>query len=307
MKAINKVSKFYSQVMRRLDGVDISSISVRKIFHDASDEEWLWLLTKGREKFPEVSQLLPQMPAEDIQARFTGVSGDKTIEIAGEIYKVFRQAAVDMGLDYTSPANKIVDFGCGWGRLSQVLLKDFEEENIIGADVLQEALDICHQCGLKNPMVKVDPWPPSIIQGESVNLIVAYSVFSHLSEENHWAWMNEFHRILIPGGIAIVTTRPRAFISYVESLRKLKNIPVHAYGAAMAFKDTQAALEQYDAGEYCFSIEGGGGQDLVGFYGEACIPRGYIERKWKTIFSEVSYIDQSEHNAFDQNVLIAKK
>lgn len=307
MNVIDKVSTLYRQVVRRLEGVDLSTTSVRKVFHEASDEEWFWALTKGRKKLPEVNRLLPRLPDEDIQARFTGVSGDKTIRIAGEIYKVFRQAAVDMGMDYSNSTNKIVDFGCGWGRLLQLFLKDFEKENIIGVDVLQEALDICRQCGVNNPLVKVDPWPPSGIQDESVNLIVAYSVFSHLSEENHWAWMNEFHRILVPGGLAIVTTRPRSFITYVQSLREMKNLPPHAYGAAMAFKDTDAVLKQYDAGEYCFSVEGAGGEGLKGFYGEACIPKIYIENKWRTLFSEVDYIDQSKHNAFDQNVLIAKK
>lgn len=297
---------YYEKTMDILEQ-NQSHNSLKRLFSSVSNDHWLWILTDGRRRIERINKMLPSLPEEGIQKRFTGKSGDETLKQAVGACTVFKEVAERHGFDFKLKNTRLLDFGCGWGRLSQVFLRDFEARDIIGVDVQADALDICRKCGFENPLMKVDPWPPTPIDAESIDLIIAYSVFSHLSEENHWAWLQEFLRILKPGGIVVATTRNRAFIRYAAELRKRSEVPPQGRGTANVFMNTDEILRRYDDGEYCFEVYESGREALKGFYGEACIPKQYIEKKWSKIFSSVGFLSQAEHKSFDQNVLIAKK
>jgi hypothetical protein len=128
-----------------------------------------------------------------------------------------------------------------------------------------------------------------------------------LSEEIHKKWLAEFYRILKPGGLLIATTRPRRFIMECADHRRLQDLPFYLTGAAASFPDSQEALRDYDGGRYCFSGTGGGGVRDSSFYGEACISKAYVEREWPSVFSFVTFLEDSIHRAFDQNVIVARK
>jgi hypothetical protein len=122
----------------------------------------------------------------------------------------------------------------------------------------------------------------------------------------HWALLKEFHRLLVPGGILIATTRAREFIELCESARKdpkLDEKPVWVKGVANVFKNRDATLSAYDSEKFCY--ESYGEQGRRSFWGEACIPRGYVLRRWPEIFEVCDYIDDRKTCA--QNVIVARK
>ena len=43
------------------------------------------------------------------------------------------------------------------------------------------------------------------------NIVMGLSVFTHLSEINHYAWMDELCRIIKPGGILFITTQGKSY------------------------------------------------------------------------------------------------
>ena len=290
----------------RLDGAGPQA-SLHEVFAGCSDELWYWVLTDGRRINPAIARRLPRLPDPDIQSRFTALSGDETFRQAADSVAVFREAARQHGLDFNTADLRLLDFGCGWGRITQVLLRDAEASNITGVDIQQEAIDICIETGLDCDFALVEAWPPTALPDGAYDMIVAYSVFSHLSEENHIAWVEELAAKLKPGGIFTATTRPRSFITMVAELRDREDLPVHARGAAASFLDTDAWLDRYDRGEFCFDIAGSGGKELVGFYGEAVVPQSFVTKAWGKFFSTVGMITTQEHGAFDQNVIYAKK
>lgn len=53
------------------------------------------------------------------------------------------------------------------------------------------------------------------------DLVCAYSVFCHLSNDVTLPWMGEFERVLKPGGFLVFTTRPESFLGFcsLESTR----------------------------------------------------------------------------------------
>jgi SAM-dependent methyltransferase len=285
-----------------------TNATLHDIFFGCSDELWAWVLTQGRQKIPALQQLLPKLPDESIQLQYTGKKGHDGLKSAVSIVSEFRKGAQTCGLDLNNPELRILDFGCGWGRITQVLLRDAKLGNLVAADVQQAALDMCQEAGFGCEFTQFDSWPPASVPDNSFDLIVGFSVFSHLSEENHMAWVEELSKKLKPGGVLAASTRPRSFIRMVDDLRKRTDLPAHAGGAARAFLDTPMWLGKYDAGEFCFDIEGEGGNQLSrGVYGEAVVPEQYVKREWGRFFDQVEYVDVSEHQRFDQSVLIGRK
>ncbi|MEM1330746.1 MAG: class I SAM-dependent methyltransferase [Planctomycetota bacterium] len=295
-----------AEAQERLDRAGHGA-SLHDAFAGCDDDLWVWCLTEGRAALPKLAELLPSLPDGDTQRRFTGKADADAFRTSVAGVRVFKDAATRMGLDLSKPDLRIADIGCGWGRITQTLLREAPPERLTGVDVMGEAIEICRGTGLRANLMHVEPWPPSAMAPESLDLIVAYSVFSHLGEDNHWAWMREFHRALRPGGVVAVTTRPREFIQFCETLRQQDEIPPHARGAAVSFVENAMWLGRYDKGEFCFDTAGGGGGGLTPVYGEACISPAYIERVWTTVYDRVAFIPIAEHGAFDQHVLVAAK
>src|SRR5262249_6855123 len=162
--------------------------------------------------------------------------------------------------------------------------KDVDPSKLWGVDCLSGVLDISRNTNKWCNFKLVDPIPPTNFPAGMFDLIYSFSVFSHLSEDVHRKWLMEFKRILKPGGLLIATTRAREFIEFVPELRKCENLPFYARGAAVSFLNTEEWLSAYDSGRYCYSPTGGGDILDSSFFGEACIPKGYVLEHWTDYF-----------------------
>jgi 2-polyprenyl-3-methyl-5-hydroxy-6-metoxy-1,4-benzoquinol methylase len=270
------------------------------------DDLWIWCLTEGLETDPRLAEAMPSLPPAEVQERFTGRSGLGTLQEAFG----FKRTCLDQGsaLDPEALAEaRALDFGCGWGRISLALLNQIDPDHLVGVDVLEEAVEDCRQRGLPIRLEKVETLPPTPFDDQSFDLVVSYSVFSHLAERHFLAWMTEFHRLLRPGGTAFLTTRPREAIQWFEDLRQSGDVPDFARGAASSFKDTAAAFAAYDDGDFCFDPAGSGGDGLVGFYGESCVSLQYARRQLGSLFRRIDMVAFDQHYLFDQNLLILEK
>ena len=98
------------------------------------------------------------------------------------------------------------------GRFSRVFMHDTRLHNIHGIDVDPEFAELTRDL-FGSEQFKVCPaFPPTDYADGTFDLIYAYSVFSHLSEQACRAWMAEFHRILKPGGVVGLTTRHHSVV-----------------------------------------------------------------------------------------------
>lgn len=276
--------------------------SPAELFALVSDDFWLWCFTEGYRTDERLRALLPGFPPEDVQCRFTGAAGDQTMREAFAFYALVKSLERQHG---RHPLQSVLEFGCGWGRVIRLFTRDIEPDRLWGVDCMSAAIDICRETNPFNRFELIDPFPPATLPSDTFDLVYAYSVFSHLSEPAHLAWLAEFRRILKPDGLLIVTTRPREFILTCAQMREVSEQPTWAAGTAMSFKNTAKALALYDQGEFLFEPTGGGDVLDASFFGETCIPQRYVVDNWTRFFEVVGYLD--DRQLCLQNVIVARK
>jgi SAM-dependent methyltransferase len=273
------------------------------VFGKFGDDLWLWSNTAGYREHQALRDILPAMPDEMTQARFTGLTGDATMIRAFDSYTLIKRLS-EKHQRKISSLQCILDFGCGWGRMLRFFLKDLEPSRIWGVDCLSNIIDVCRQTNKWCNFRAVDPLPPTTFPDQMFDLIYSYSVFSHLSEDAHQKWLLEFNRILKPGGLLIATTRSRRFIEYCDTLRRSTGDP--AKGIATAFLDTEQSLSDYDNGIYCHHPLGGGDILDPSFFGETCIPKAYVLDHWTQQFAFLEYVEGGQ-DLQAQNAIVVKK
>jgi SAM-dependent methyltransferase len=275
------------------------------LFQSVGDAFWLWVHTDGCRVSPELQAVLPQLPSEELQRNFTGAAGDETLREAHNAFVWFKSIAQNYGKPLDS-CERILDFGCGWGRIIRFFLKDCTVGTLWGVDQAADVIEICKQTNPWCNFELIDPYPPTPFSHDAFDLIYCYSVFSHLSEDLQLKLVAEFQRILKPNGLLIATTRDRSFIDFCRILRQTRTpelLPEYLKGPAACFLDTEQSLKDFDSGHYCFSsynLEG-----RWSFFGEACIPEAYVRDRWTKHLSFLEFIvDRRRGN---QNAIVVRK
>ncbi|MDB6062782.1 MAG: methyltransferase, type 12 [Verrucomicrobiaceae bacterium] len=252
-----------------------------------SKDEWFETICASYASPPVVfnGRSLPGFPSDLIQSNTTGQAGVDTLKEAFVFYQdcINNFKSLGAGIE---PHHHLLDFGVGWGRIARFFLKELPLENIHGLDVMNEFVEICRQTFGSDNFNVTTPFPPTLLPAEKYNFIVGYSVFSHLSEEACASWMQEFHRLLAPGGMIALTTRGRNFFDFCEGL-KGEGHTGYLDALSRMFEDFSAARARYDRGECVHSNSygvSGGGAMTSDFYGETFIPEPYAKAAYSQFF-----------------------
>ena len=118
--------------------------------------------------------------------------------------------------------SRVLDFGCGWGRLSRLLARDVAPGSLFGCDPVEPILDTCRRCGVPAVLARSDFVPERIPFDECFDLAYAFSVFTHLSERSHRASLRALHASLAPGGLLVLTIRPPRYLWLCSLLHPLR-------------------------------------------------------------------------------------
>jgi SAM-dependent methyltransferase len=295
-------NKSHRATLDRILSAPSAAHTPRSLFGEVDDDFWLWCFTKGYRTDERLRAVLPGFPPEDVQYQFAGAAGDATMKDAFGVYTLVRSLARQ---HLQGPLDSVLEFGCGWGRIVRLFTKDVEPDRLWGNDCLPVAIEICTATNRHAQFRQVDPFPPTTLPDNSFDLVYAYSVFSHLSEAAHLAWLGEFKRILRPRGLLVATTRPREFIRTCARARASGDQQAWSAGTRLAFLDTTDALARYDRGEYLFEGLGAGDVLAASFFGETCIPLQYVLDHWTRSFEFVGYVD--DRRLCLQNAIVVRK
>ena len=174
--------------------------------------------------------------------------------------------------------NKILEFGCGHGRLIGAINNLFPNVECFGSDIHKPSLILAKKNNPNIKFIQNDINPPLSFDNEQFDLIFSHSVFTVLSEQSHCDWLKEITKKLKPGGICLHA------IHTVECL-KLMNIfspdSINKYELPKPFEDFISSLKNY---YYTNKNKQTLGYEL------AIIPEIYIRENWPK-YSSLQLID----------------
>jgi SAM-dependent methyltransferase len=244
-------------------------------------DDGLWTVLLGREytRYANIRALLPGAPDSDRQRQWNGTSGLELLTQSQDFYATARARFAEHGRTPLADA-RVLDFGCGWGRLTRFFARDVGPGALCACDPVEEILEICRATRVPARLARSDFVPDRLPFDETFDLVYSFSVFTHLSERVHEACLRALHSAIAPGGILIATIRPPSY---------LWRNPLIQDGLRSLGADPLAALERP---RYVF-VPHPADRDhpqLVGDemdYGETVISIPYIRDRWGDRFELV--------------------
>ena len=267
---------------------------LHRTFQARSDQDWLDILVSSL-RIPEIEGVpMPLFPPEEMQREMHGHSGEVSLHEAHAFFREVKAYAHYAGKPLEA-TRTLLDFGCGWGRMLRLFMKDIHPDNLYGIDSTSRFITEARRCNPDVNFLACQVAPPTILQAGSLDMIVSWSVFSHLDEFLATRWMDEFARLLKPGGLLMVTTQSRRFIAFCAEmrLRRASGIKLeHGWYEACAnsFIDEAHENARFEAGHFLHAASAARPNPLS-HYGEAIIPRGYVVKHWGHLFRLVEFLD----------------
>ena len=183
--------------------------------------------------------------------------------IAADLERYVGAANLDGG------AARVLDFGCGCGRVLRFLPRDDRAWQIHGSDLDAEAIAWCRQNLAHLATFSTNaPAPPLPYPSDFFDFVYSISVFTHLPENLQLRWLEELRRVTRAGAYLLLSTHGEGLFHLVS-------------------RRGRRALRE-SGFYYCGNRSTDG---LPDFYQTAFHQRRYIEREWSRFF-EIVRIDE---------------
>ena len=162
-------------------------------------------------QLPNISAALPKMADEQVQKDWTGLVGDALLEQSvAFVMSLAHNFSVVTGRTVLDA--DILDYGCGYGRLSRLMYYFTSPDRVIGVDPWSRSIDTCKNDGLGTNFLLSEYLPKELpINGKTFDLIYAFSVFTHLSERATRAALDTLRGYIKLDGLLAITIRPVEF------------------------------------------------------------------------------------------------
>jgi ubiquinone/menaquinone biosynthesis C-methylase UbiE len=273
------------------------------LFPGSTEDDWHRLLARSIRE-PIINGVeMPRFPHGNVQRGFVGSADEQTLNEANNFWRYVKKAAIENSKPIDRHT-RLLDFGSAWGRYSRYFWRDIDPSNIQGCDIDPEIVATCRYLGVPGTYSVIEPAGKLPYADGSMDLIIAYSVFTHLPENVAEHWMKELSRVAAPGALIAYTVEPRRFLQFIETLDP--NSPSMWHALMATFKDrVPELLAKFDGGEFCYIPTSGGAYRDADVYGDSAISERYITERWSKYFQLVKYHD--EPREFWQGVVTARK
>lgn len=170
-----------------------------------------FLLSLPNPQFPRLSSILPRMASDQVQRDWTGNSGigllKQTLNFVRSVSYSYSRIT-GRSLDNA----RILDFGCGYGRIARLMYAFVGEAGLYGVDPWERSIEICHSDGLGGNFRQSEYLPTSLpVDDQKFDLIYAFSVFTHLSERATLTALAAMRKVIASDGLLVITIRPEEY------------------------------------------------------------------------------------------------
>ena len=173
---------------------------------------------------------------------------------------------------------KILEFGCGYGRLISSIQNLFPNAQCFGSDKVKSTLDIAKKNNLNINYIENSLNPPFPCEDEKFDLIYTFGVFTHLNEKSHIEWLEELSRKLKPGGICLHSIHT---LECLKLMNRFSPESINKYAIPKPVDEFISSLKSY---YYTDKNK----QTLR--FGLSIIPENYVRENWPK-YSSLELID----------------
>lgn len=222
------------------------------------------------------------IPPENLRLRVSGIADATEFGSSGfHSAADFRRALSGVGVHIPNVA-RILEWGCGCGRILTELPVDLDKQELHGCDIDGEAIRWLQDNYPRLRTVQSDGLPPLPYADGYFDLILNHSVLTHLDEAYQDAWLTELGRILAPGGTLVLTVHgPFALRRWLGALPQDDPQTI-----ALERKSTEALETR---GVY-FHIDDVWAADFPSYYQSMFHAPWYIFEHWTRYFDILSYV-----------------
>jgi 2-polyprenyl-3-methyl-5-hydroxy-6-metoxy-1,4-benzoquinol methylase len=246
-------------------------------FPDADSRQyWAWCHSHGILENPELSQLAPPLPPDELRCLVGAGADAKDFLTSGATLFL----AVDE-LGELQKSRRILDFGCGCGRLLRFLSRYAQQADMVGVDIEPRHIQWT-SCNLDFASFTVtQKLPPLLLPDGRFDTVIALSVSSHLPESPHKSWREELARVIASDGHIIITTLGQTAID--AALSSAANFAI----LQITDKDFSAARKEFREKGFSFVIQP---THSLADYGIAFSSTEWIQHCWNRHFETIAHI-----------------
>jgi SAM-dependent methyltransferase len=246
-----------------------------RTFEYAVSEAWMAAV------FGEPLKARPVPPAH-LQIRVAGAAAGAFCSTGLTVAERVEAIAAEGGFAWPAGA-RVLDFGSGPGRLIGALQPRHPQVGFDGCDIDPEAIGWAQGAMAGFAAFAVNGHaPPLPYPDAAFDLVVTISIFTHLPEDQQFAWLDDLRRVLKPGGLLLATTMNPYAYHLSEEIRR------SAEGTGFAYWGDAPAT---------------GG--LPDFYRLAYHSHDYLRREWTRGF-ELLRIGDGDLNDTQDSVLLRR-
>jgi SAM-dependent methyltransferase len=246
------------------------------LFRDIDDDLCALLLTQEYDRYPNIRSLLPSVPDPSLQSLWNGASGVALASQSVAFYSKLRERHQAHSRRALADS-RVLDFGCGWGRLTRFLARDVGPGRLYGCDPVEQILDVCRESGLPAVLARSEFVPERLPFDVEFDLTFSFSVFTHISEPAHESCLRALHAALRPDALLILTVRPPEYLWFSELMRPA----LEALGADphRRLGEPRYVFVPHPPEPSHLQYEGG-----VMTYGETVVTLPYVRERWASLF-----------------------
>jgi SAM-dependent methyltransferase len=168
------------------------------------------ILSMPAADLPNLSAKLAALPEPSEQAIWTGASGRELLQDSLSFTRIVTNRFEKL-TDKDITKARVLDYGCGFGRLLRMFNYYVDKDNLFGIDPWDRSVAICKQYNVPANVVQSDFLPTGLPLEGAFDLMYSYSVFTHTSERATKAALKSLRKYAGSGTVLAMTIREVEF------------------------------------------------------------------------------------------------
>ncbi|NWH07425.1 MAG: class I SAM-dependent methyltransferase [Alphaproteobacteria bacterium] len=192
-------------------GIGAALTALRKL---ALDDFGVVMLEMPNGAYPNLSKVLPRMASPQVQENWTGASGYVLLRQSLNFTRILANKYAEVTGESLS-GKRILDYGCGYGRLLRTMLYFGDPGRLFGCDPWTESIRLCEEAAIPVKLDVTEYLPQSLpYEPASIDLAYAFSVFTHTSLRASRAALGALRQVMHKDGLLALTIRPVEYWAY---------------------------------------------------------------------------------------------